>query len=107
MYLKGEGVAQDAAPHSTGFKKAAEQGHTGARIELGYMYAKGVGTPKEAQPAYAWITSASLSGDARGRDLLPSLEAVLTPQQVLTARERARDLQFEGGQQFSATALAQ
>jgi TPR repeat protein len=107
MYLKGEGVTQDTAAAFRLFEKAAAQGHTGARIKLGYMYADGLGTPKDPEAAYVWITSASLGGDARGRDLLPSLEALLSPQQISTARERAHRLLFERGEQLSAKALSQ
>jgi hypothetical protein len=66
------------------------QGHTGARIKLGYMDAEGLGTQKDPEAAYFWIVSAALAGDNRGRELLAKLETVLSPQQIAEARQRAK-----------------
>ncbi len=107
MYLRGEGVPRDNAQAFSWFQKAALDGNTGARIKLGYMYAAGLGTPKNPEAAYTWITSATLAGDQRGQYLIPSIEALLTTQQIAEARERAQHLSFERGQQLSAAALTQ
>jgi len=74
------------------FQKAAAQGHTGARIKLGYMYAEGRGTKKDAEAAYSWISAAALAGDPRGRELLHSLESTLSVEQIARARQRAEGL---------------
>jgi len=75
------------------FQKAADSGNAGARIKLGYMYATGRATRKDAESAYIWILAASLAGDRRGIGYLPSLEAEMTPGQLARAKERARELQ--------------
>jgi TPR repeat protein len=106
MYLRGEGVAQNAIEAFRLFQLAADQGHTGARIMLGSMYAEGIGTKRDLEAAYMWLSAASLAGDQRGRDRLSALEASLTPSQVSEARERAQQLQI-GRRQLTARALAQ
>ena len=106
MYLRGQGVPQDYPQAFSLFQKAAAQGHTGARIKLGYMYAYGLGTSKDPAAAFIWITAASLAGDPRGRGLLSSLEPLLTPQQISVARDRASHLAFDFGKQLGAKSPA-
>ena len=74
---------------------------------LGSMYAEGIGTKKDLEAAYMWLSAASLGGDQRGRDRLLTLEARLNPAQVSEARERAQQLQFGSGRQLTARSLAQ
>jgi uncharacterized protein len=92
LYLRGEGIRQDDRAAFAWFQKAASQGHTGARIKLGFLYANGRGTAKNLVAAYAWISAATAAGDARGKDLLSSLEKLLTPQQLAYGREQAERL---------------
>jgi len=72
MYLRG--VTRHDAEAFRWFQKSAAQGHTGARIKLGYMYAEGLRTQKDPEAAYFWIVSAALAGDSRGRELLAKLK---------------------------------
>jgi TPR repeat protein len=94
MYLRGEGVPQDDASAFRLFQQAANQGHTGAQIKLGYMYATGRGTKEDDETAYGWLQAASLSGDKRGQDLSRSLEQKLKRDQIARATDRARSLQL-------------
>jgi TPR repeat protein len=71
MYLRREGVAQSDSPATDWFGKAAEQGKTSARIKQGYLYASGRAGRQDLEAAYAWILSAVLAGDARGKECLP------------------------------------
>jgi TPR repeat protein len=71
------------------------------------MYAEGMGTSKDPESAYAWLTSASMAGDQRGRDMLPKLEAQLTPQQLAQARQQAHNLSAPPAKLLSAKAFAQ
>ena len=57
------------------------------------MYVQGLGTKTDPEYAYALITAASLAGDNRGRDLVPSLERLLSSQQISAAKARAAALQ--------------
>jgi len=56
--------------------------------------------------AYAWISAAAMAGDARGRDLLHSLESVLNVEQIAKAREQASQLRQREAE-LSAKAFAQ
>jgi TPR repeat protein len=89
------------------FQKAAAQGSTAARIKLGYLYSQGMGVAKDAETAYTLLLSASLAGDPRGRYLLSSLEAELSPQQILEARQRAASAPFIPDPQPVARTFAQ
>jgi TPR repeat protein len=86
-------VPQNDALALAWFQKAANNGNTGARIKLGYMYATGRAIQKDAESSYIWILAASLAGDRRGLGYLSALEAQLTPEQLARAKERARELQ--------------
>ena len=86
------GVPQNDALAFSWFEKAAAQGNTGARIKLGFMYAKGRATQKEGEAAYAWIMAAYLAGDQRGLPYLKALETQLSPSQLERAKHRAEEL---------------
>ena len=45
--IKGEGVPKDYKQAVYWFRKAADQGNAGAQYNLGAMYAKGEGVPKD------------------------------------------------------------
>jgi hypothetical protein len=53
MYTNGQGVAQDYKEAVAWYRKAAEQGHTGAQNNLGVSYAKGQGVVQNQVIAYA------------------------------------------------------
>jgi TPR repeat protein len=93
LYLRGEGVSQNAETAFELFSLAAEQGNTGACIKLGYLYMTGRGTRKDDESAYAWIKAAALGGDPRGAEYLGGLAAKLTSVQLKNATERASSLQ--------------
>ncbi|MDX1251456.1 MAG: sel1 repeat family protein [Gammaproteobacteria bacterium] len=59
MYLLGRGVPKDAAEAVKWYRKAAEQGITAARINLGNMYADGRGVPKDEVQALNWYRAAA------------------------------------------------
>ena len=92
LYLRGEGLPQRDDLALVWFQKAAANGNTAARIKLGYMYATGRATKRDAESAYAWLLAASLTGDQRGLEYLPRLEAQLSPGQLERAKQRAKEL---------------
>jgi TPR repeat protein len=97
LYLRGEGVPQNDDLAFAWFQKAALQGNTGARIKLGFLYANGRATRKDAETAYAWILAAANAGDHRGQTYLDALEAQLSPDQIASAKRRAKELQPSPG----------
>jgi hypothetical protein len=92
--------AFDKALHtpSIGFQKSARQGHTGARIKLGFLLMNGLGTAKDSPAAYAWILSASQAGDHRGDDYLIELQRDLDQPHLAHATEQARSLEPNAAQ---------
>jgi uncharacterized protein len=107
MYLRGEGVKQDYPTALALFQEAANQGHTGAQIKLGYMLAEGRGTPRDLENGLAWIVAASIAGDNRGEEMLQSLERQLTAQQLKRAKEHGRTLRQQPNQAMTAAAFVQ
>jgi TPR repeat protein len=56
-------VPQDYAEAMKWFRKAADQGDTGAQSNLGFMYAKGQGVPEDYVEAMKWFRMAADQGD--------------------------------------------
>ena len=51
-------------------KKAAEQGHAGAQLALGFMYAYGRGVPEDDTEAVKWYRKAAEQGHAEAQNSL-------------------------------------
>jgi len=106
-YLRGIGVAQNDELAALWFQRAADQGQTAARIKLGYLYMVGRGLKKDPAAAYSLILAASLGGDHRGDEYLPSLREQLTAEQVEQATRRAQELQARASRPITETAFVQ
>ena len=106
LYLRGEGLPQDDHAAFTWFQKAAAQGHTGAQIKLGYMYAQGRSTAKDLSSAYAWLYAATAAGDPRGKELLHSVEKTLSKEQAEAALQRSQAFRH-GEQKLAAKSFLQ
>ena len=71
--------------------KAAEQGDAGGQFNLGLMYGKGQGVPRDYIEAYMWFSlAAAQMGDAAARNL-DLLEKRMTPEQIAAAQELTRN----------------
>lgn len=57
---------RDRAAAAQWFARAAEQGHAGAEVALGYDYEKGYGVGIDAAQAVAWYRKAAAQGSADG-----------------------------------------
>ena len=64
MYEKGRGVRQDYAEAVKWFRSAAESGHASAQYNLAFMYAMGLGLPRNEVLAHMWFDLAALKGAA-------------------------------------------
>jgi Aspartyl protease len=80
------------------WRLSATQGWAPAQYTLGLAYLSGVGVPKDAVMAYAWLSralagGAGLNADERDRAarLRRSLERILDPIEVARGRQMARD----------------
>ena len=72
------------------YRKAAEQGLTPAQNNLGFMYNKGQGVPRDYVQAHKWFNLAATKGDkdaAKYRDIVAKK---MTPADVSKAQKLAR-----------------
>ena len=60
----------DYATASSQFSEAAEQGHAAAQISLGWMYAQGLGVPRDDQQALYWYRQAAKQGHPDAQAIL-------------------------------------
>ena len=63
MYAPGHGVPQNDKQAIYWYTKAAEQGHTDAQKNLGFMYAQGHGVPQNRILSSVWLSLAAAHGD--------------------------------------------
>jgi len=91
MYDKGVGVPQNGKIAVKWYTLAAEQGYAIAQENLGAMYAFGRGVPKDYVKAYKWGELAAAKGYGRAARLRDMVAAMMTPSQVETAQDLARE----------------
>ena len=56
------------------YRKAADQGHAEAQINLGVMYDRGMGVPENSIRAYVWWSMAKTQGDTVATENLEILK---------------------------------
>ncbi len=82
MFHYGQGVAQDYAEALRLYRLAADQGHAGAQLTLGYMIERGRGVAQDTLEAIRWYRLAAEQGYADAHQRLDALLSV--------SRKRAR-----------------
>jgi TPR repeat protein len=73
------------------WRKAADQGDMDAQYELGVLYQKGEGVPKDLVLAYMWENLAAAQGEEEARKLRNALERSMTLEQVGEAQKFSRN----------------
>ena len=73
-------------------RKAAEQGNALAQFNLGGMYFRGEGVPKNDIESYAWFLLAKANGNERASEMISDLEKRLTAEQIEKGQARAAEL---------------
>ena len=68
MYRHGRGVRQDEAEAARWYRRAAEQGHGEAQVNLGVLYEAGLGVRQDYLEAARWYRKALECGSAPSRD---------------------------------------
>jgi TPR repeat protein len=108
LYAEGRGASQDYAQAASWYRKAADQGTPVAQFSLGMLYADGNGVPRDYVSAHMWMdvaasrsTGANKSTFTEGRD---SIAAQMTPGEIATAQQRAREWQAAFDQRQAAAA---
>lgn len=85
----------NAVDHTKAFKwliKAATSGDIKSQLMTGTMYFNGEATENDNIRAYAWIFLSSQSGLTRAINALDKLTAVMTPEEIIQARNLAPTL---------------
>jgi soluble lytic murein transglycosylase-like protein len=73
-YENADGVVRDYARARQLYCAAARIGHAPAQVRLAWMFANGVGTPRDIELAGAWLRVAAASGDMSARNFLAYLD---------------------------------
>lgn len=90
MYALGHGVEQSQIEATRLFRRAAEQGNAVAQHSLGVIYATGsFGKQKDPILAYVLVSHAANMGNKLSLSDLPTIEALLSPDQLLEGRRLA------------------
>jgi len=92
LYRNGDGVPRNYKEAVKWFMKAARQGNATLQFQLGQMYANGQFVRKDYIHAYAWFNLAASNGIDDAKEFRDSLEANMTPLQILKAQELSREL---------------
>jgi TPR repeat protein len=91
IYAEGlRGYTMNDAESVKWYMKAALQGYAKAQINLGGMYARGKGVPKDAEEAYFWFLLAEKSGAPPAfAPMLEEGKRKLTAAQIAAVKKRA------------------
>ena len=87
--LMGIGVLQNYKQAAEWFRKAAEQGNTGAQNNLGFMYANGQGVTQNRIEAHKWFNIAGANGFEDARKQRENVEKHMTSSQIAKAQRLA------------------
>ena len=95
QFEKGQsGFQQDYSEAAKWYRKAAEQGHTGAQLYLGVFLAQGQGVEVDFVQAYKWIDLAkrgSKLDKIAAVDCQKRLVALMTPNQITMGERLSRE----------------
>ena len=92
-YTGGRGVPQDDAEAVKWYRLAAEQGDSLAQFNLGAMYCNGRGVPQDYVQACMWFNLSASRGTQSAVASRDRILGLMTPIQIIEARELAREWQ--------------
>ena len=70
-------IVKDAMKAISCYQLAANAGHAGAQYNLGLMYLKREGVPRDAVNGLDWLAKAADSGDKKAHELLQRIDQAL------------------------------
>ncbi len=73
------------------YHKAAAQGNASAQHNLGYMYTRGLGVPRDYVRAHMWLSLAAAKGHPKSAKLRDAVAKRMTPAQLAEAKRLARE----------------
>jgi len=84
-------VPQNYAEALKWYRKAAEQGHVQAQLNLGAMYINGTGVRQDYVQGHMWSNLAAAQGNEMARENRDLAEKNMTPEQITEAQRLARE----------------
>ena len=90
FYAGKQGVTRNPVAAVTWFRLAAEQNLAAAQCNLGLCYELGDGVPKYEVEAYKWYSLAAAQGDTNAKRNASVLELILSQQEIVEGRQRAK-----------------
>jgi TPR repeat protein len=90
LAMAGHGVPQDDAEAVRWYRRAADQGDALAQFNLGAMYWNGRGVAQDYVQACMWFEVSASRGTQTAAVNLGEIMQLMTPTQILDARELAR-----------------
>lgn len=91
LYENGLGVPQNDMEAIRWYRLAAINGDPYAQLSLGQMYSSGRGFTQHPNAAYIWISMAAWNGVAEAEDEQELLEQIMTPDEISSGWQRAKD----------------
>lgn len=91
LYENGLGVPQNDMEAIRWYRLAAINGDPYAQLSLGQMYSSGRGFAQHPNAAYIWISMAAWNGVDEAEDEQELLEQIMTPDQISSGWQRAKD----------------
>jgi len=97
FYHNGFGVPRDQSESAKWFLKAARQGDARSQYYVGIMAEKGQGVEKDPVAAHRWLSLSAANPQTSHRDSLYTREAIdklerkMTPEQIVQAKETAKN----------------
>ena len=74
LYVRGgHGMPKDYGQAIDWFRKAADNGNSDAKYDLGCVYETGLGVPKDREPAVEWYRKAAEQGHQQAQSSLSRL----------------------------------
>ena len=89
MYLDGRGVPPSVRQGAAWLLEAAEGGHPKSQYAIGSLYASGRGVTQNYVQAHKWITVSIRDDDEHAREVLKTLERMMTPAELAAAARQA------------------
>ena len=69
MYKNGKGIEKNLEKTFYWYQKAAENGQSSAKYNLGWLYQNGFGTEKNLEKAFYWYQKAAENGEGIEKNL--------------------------------------
>jgi hypothetical protein len=91
MYGSGLGTPRNDKQAFYWYTRAAEQGNTGAQLNLGLMNGLGRGTLKNSIEAYAWFNVAAAQGKEQATKNRNIVEKKMTSSQIAEAQKLSKE----------------